>query len=237
MLTLYVNGDSHAAAAECVNPHAWAADDANYWGLGRQPHPDNARASFGCELANHLNAILDLDAQAGCSNQRIIRTARKWLAEQHSFEDVFVVVQWTTWEREEWFYQGEWWQVNASGIDHVPAALQDQYRDFVINIDWQQATESAHEQIWRFHQELASNGVRHLFFNGNNHFGDIVNHRDWKNCYIDPYNPEQTYDRVLKNNGFATVSPESWHFGPAAHCFWAEYLLQYIDSHNLLQPQ
>jgi hypothetical protein len=234
-MRLYVNGDSHAAAAECVNPHAWAVDDAMYWGLGKQAHPDNERSSFGCELANHLNAILYLDAQAGGSNQRIMRTTRNWLAQQDSFDDVFVVIQWSTWEREEWFYMGEWWQVNASGMDHLPNELQDQYRDFVVNIDWQHATESAHEQIWRFHQELQTQNIRHVFFNGNSHFNSIPIRRDWQHCYIEPYDSERTYDRVLKNNGFATVSPESWHFGPAAHCFWAEYLLQYIDNHNLLR--
>jgi hypothetical protein len=67
-MILYVNGDSHAAAAEAVVPHAWAEDDGLLWGMGRQPHPENARVSFGCELANHLFAILDLDAQAGGSN-------------------------------------------------------------------------------------------------------------------------------------------------------------------------
>ena len=65
-MILYVNGDSHAAAAEAVNPHAWAQDDGLFYGLGRMPHPDNERASFGCELANWLKAILYLDAQAGC---------------------------------------------------------------------------------------------------------------------------------------------------------------------------
>ena len=93
MLTLYVNGDSHAAAAECVNYHSWAQDDGLYWSLGQRPHPDNARASFGCELANHLNAILELDAQAGGSNQRIMRTTRNWLNQQHTVDDVFVVIQ------------------------------------------------------------------------------------------------------------------------------------------------
>jgi hypothetical protein len=233
-MILYVNGDSHAAAAECVNPHAWAMDDKLYWGLGRQPHPDNERASFGCELANWLNAILYLDAQSGCSNQRILRTTRNWLEQQDRVDDVFVVIQWSTWERQEWFYEGEWWQVNASGIDHVPEELQDQYREFVIGIDWQQATESAHRAIWEFHQELNAQGIRHLFFNGNNHFGSSRHRYNWGDSYIAPYDPDKTYDSVLKNNGFYTVSPESWHFGPSAHCFWAEYLLQYINSRNLI---
>jgi hypothetical protein len=233
-MRLYVNGDSHAAAAECVNPHAWAIDDPIYWGLGKQPHPDNERASFGCELANWLNAILYLDAQAGCSNQRILRTTRNWLDQQDRVDDVFVLIQWSTWERQEWFYEGEWWQVNASGVDHVPDELQDQYKEFVIGVDWQQATELAHRTIWDFHRELKSQGIRHLFFNGNNHFGNIEHHYNWGDSYIAPYDPAQTYDSVLKNNGFCTVSPESWHFGADAHCFWAEHLLQYINSRNLI---
>jgi hypothetical protein len=236
-MILYVNGDSHAAAAECVNSHAWAMDDGLYWGLGKQPHPDNERASFGCELANWLNAILYLDAQAGCSNQRIMRTTRNWLAQQESVDDVFVVVQWSTWERQEWLYQGEWLQVNASGIDHVPPELQDNYREFVIGVDWEEATESAHQSIWNFHQELQEKNIKHLFFNGNSDFGKIKRQRNWDDSYIAPYDPALTYTSVLKNNGFATVAPESWHFGPDAHCFWAEYLLQYINDCNLLGSQ
>ena len=236
MLTLYVNGDSHAAAAECVNPYSWAIDDELYWGLGRQPHPDNARVSFGCELANHLNAILELDAQSGGSNQRIMRTTRNWLDQQHRVDNTFVVIQWSTWERQEWFYQGEWWQVNASGIDHVPLELQEQYQEFVISIDWRQATESAHQVIWDFHQELSQQGIRHLFFNGNSHFGSSRHRHNWGNSYIAPYDAAQTYTSVLKNNGFSTVSPESWHFGADAHCFWAEHLLQYVKRNQLLTP-
>jgi hypothetical protein len=234
MLTLYVNGDSHAAAAECVNSHGWALDDHLYWALGKRPHPDNERASFGCELANNLNAILELDAQAGGSNSRIIRTTQNWLDQQSSMTDVFVLIQWSTWEREEWLYEGEWWQVNASGIDQVPTELEDRYKKFIANIDWKKTTESAHNMIWNFHQTLCQNKVRHLFFNGNNHFASIQNPHNWGDSYIAPYDAGQTYASVLKNNGFHTVSPESWHFGADAHCFWADYLLQYINSHNLL---
>jgi len=237
MLTLYVNGDSHAAAAECVNNYGWALDDGLYWGLGKKPHPDNARASFGCEIANQLNAVLELDAQAGGSNQRIIRTTRNWLEQQQDVSNIFVLIQWSTWERQEWYYEGEWLQVNASGIDHVPLELQDQYRDFVVSINWNEVTEQAHRTIWKFHQELELQGIRHLFFNGNNHFGTVRQPANWKNCYISPYDPAQTYDRVLKNNGFHTVNSSSWHFGPDAHCFWAEHVLHYINANNLLSTQ
>lgn len=234
-MILYVNGDSHAAAAECVNPHAWAEDDGLFWGLGRRPHPDNERASFGCELANHLYAILRLEAQAGCSNTRIMRTTRQWIDENsEDLEDTFMVIQWTTWEREEWWHDGHDFQVNASGIDDVPEELQERYKKFIVDVDWNKCKEQAHNEIWEFHTELNRLGIRHVMFNGNNHFGGITDQKDWGANYISPYT-DLTFDSVLKNNNFKTVNPESWHFGPDAHCFWAEYMLQYINDNNLLK--
>ena len=44
---LYVNGDSHTAAAEAVNPHAFAEDDPALCYLGRSPHPANLAVSGG----------------------------------------------------------------------------------------------------------------------------------------------------------------------------------------------
>lgn len=234
-MILYVNGDSHAAAAEAVNTHAWAQDDGLYWGLGRRPHPDNERASFGCELANFLGAVLECDAQAGGSNARIMRTTRAWVdLNREHVKDMILVIQWSTWEREEWWHDGMDYQVNASGIDHVPEALQDRYREYIASIDWHQRCEQAHDDIWQFHQELVDQKIRHVMFNGNNHFGTVQNRRDWGTSYISPYDPAQTYDQILRKNGFKTVSDASWHFGEDAHCFWAQFLLNYIQSNAIL---
>ena len=233
-MILYVNGNSHAAAAECVNPHAWAKDDVFFWGLDRQPHPDNEKASFGCELANWLFAVLYLDAQAGCSNTRIMRTTREWIKQNpDAVKDTFMVIQWTTWERQEWWHNGHDYQVNASGIDNVPSELHERYQQFVIDIDWNQCRRQAHEDIWQFHLELKEQGIRHVMFNGNSHFEGLAP-LDWGSSYISPYSAKNTYDSILRQQGFKTVNPNSWHFGQDAHCFWAEYLLQYINDNQLL---
>jgi len=234
-MILYVNGDSHAAAAECVNPHAWACDDGMYWGLGRQPHPDNLRASFGCELANRLNAVLVCDAQAGCSNDRIIRTTCQWIdSHPDLLDDTFMLIQWSTWEREEWYHDNEWCQVNASGTDHVPHALQEKYRHYIMDLDWKIKTQQAHAQIWQFHLALKQKNIRHLLFNGNNDFESIEQKLDWGLDYMFPYDPAQTYDAVIRQNGYLPVNSSSWHFGADAHCFWAEFVLQYINNNNLI---
>lgn len=237
-MILYVNGDSHAAAAEAVVPHAWAEDDGFYWGMGRRPHPDNLRASYGCELANWLHAVLECDAQSGGCNARIIRTTRDWIEQNpDKLADTFMLIQWSTWEREEWQDEdGTYYQVNASGIDDVPESMQLKYKKYVIDVDWDSCTRYWHDKIWEFHKELNKAGIRHVFFNGNNHFGNIEHRHHWGKNYIGPYDPDKTYDSVLRENGFKPVNPNSWHFGPDAHCFWGEYLLQYITKNELIGP-
>lgn len=249
MKLLYVNGDSHAAGAEATNLHAWAMDDGELYHLGYNPHPDNEAVSFGAVLSKLLGVPRINQSQSGGGNPRIIRTTREWIAKNQSMlTDVFMLIQWSTWEREEWFYDNIWWQVNASGIDHVPEFLAQRYKQFIIDIDWPQCTQQAHVDIWNFHQELNDTGIRHLFFNANSHFGglQLVNNlqvpiiplserHDWNSCYIDPYQVEMTYNSLLLKNGFNTVNPASYHFGKDAHTAWAGYMLQYIKSNNLIK--
>lgn len=236
-MILYVNGDSHTAAAEALNPYAFAEDDPNLNYLHRLPHPDNLAVSWGRRLATNLKCTFKCDAESAASNARIIRTTRLWMEQNaHNLSRTLMIIQWSTWEREEWLIDGDYYQINASGIDHVPASHQDRYREFVAAVDWRRSTESAHQEIWSFHQELKKAGVKHLFFNGNSHFGDIAvkKQKDWGTAYISPYDAQMTYDQWLKSHGHDTVSPDSWHFGEAAHGAWARFVLQYIVANKLV---
>ena len=78
-MILYVNGDSHAAAAEAVNAHAFAEDDPALFYLGRAPHPKNLAVSWGKVLSLALRSGFRCDAESASSNSRIIRTTREWL--------------------------------------------------------------------------------------------------------------------------------------------------------------
>ena len=236
-MILYVNGDSHAAAAEAVNCHAFAEDDHRYFYMGRVPHPDNLAVSWGKRLSDVIKTTYKCDAESAGSNTRILRTTRQWLKDTDlSTTEVLVVIQWSTWEREEWSHNGTYYQVNSSGIDQVPDELKEQYKNFVVGVDWKQVTNQAHQTIWNFHLELTALGVKHVFLNGNNHFGNIQpeHRRYWGNSYIGPYDPSLTYDQWLKNNGFQTVAPDSWHFGQEAHTAWGRYVLQYMIQHKLI---
>lgn len=236
-MILYVNGDSHTAAAEAVNAHAFAEDDGDLFYMGRAPHPANLAVSWGRILSSTIKATFKCDAESASSNQRILRTTQDWLATtDYDPREIFMIIQWSTWERAEWMIDGTYYQINASGQDSVPADHQDRYRQFIADVDWDRCTRHWHDEIWRLHEHLDQQGIRHVFFNGNNHFGSIPEdqRRDWGATYIAPYDPAHTYDQWLKSHGHDTVAPNSWHFGREAHAAWARFMLQYVISNKLL---
>jgi hypothetical protein len=234
-MILYVNGDSHTAAAEAVNPHAFAEDDSALFYLGRAPHPENLAVSWGKVLSLTLRSGFRCDAESASSNARIIRTTREWLSNGGAeHPDQLIIIQWSTWEREEWLHNGIYYQVGASGIDDVPQELQEKYKHFIIGTDWKNKTEQAHQEIWQFHQELIKKNIRHIFFNGNNDFGAITDQKDWGVNYISPYDPTQTYDAVIRSTGIETVMPNSWHFGRDGHSSFARFILNYIISNKFV---
>ena len=233
-MILYVNGDSHTAAAEAVNPYAFAEDDGQYFYMGRVAHPDNLAVSWGKLLSLSLRSGFHCAAESASSNSRIMRTTREWLANRSGNNDMLVVIQWSTWEREEWLIDGTYYQINASGVDDIPSSHQLQYKEYIANIDWQQRTEQAHTDIWDFHKELQAQNIKHVFFNGNNDFSKIPYQHVWDQCYIAPYDPTMTFDAICRKQGFETVAPGSWHFGRDAQSFFYRYLLKYIIINKLI---
>ena len=234
-MMLYVNGDSHTAGAEAVNSHAFAEDDPALFYLGRAPHPENLAVSWGKILSLALRSGFRCDAESGSSNARIIRTTQEWLSTGGAnHPDQLVIIQWSTWEREEWLHNRTYYQVGASGIDDVPQELQEKYKHYVIGTDWKFKTEQAHKDIWNFHQELNKQGVRHIFFNGNNDFSSISDRIDWGTNYVGPYDPTQTYNSIIRSTGIETVMPNSWHFGRDGHSSFARFILKYVISNKFV---
>ena len=234
-MILYVNGDSHTAGAEAVNSHAFAEDDPNLYYLGRLPHPENLQVTWGKLLSLALNAGFQCEAESASSNARILRTTRAWLAKQkNNLQNILVVIQWSTWEREEWEYDGVTYQVNGSGIDHVPQEAQERYRNYIIGLDWQAKTQQAHSDIWEFHQELLVQNIPHVFFNGNNDFGSITDQKDWGLNYIGPYDTASTYHAQLQAAGIETVMPDSYHYGRDGHSWWFKRLLNYLMTNKFV---
>lgn len=238
-MILYVNGDSHSAGSEAVNTYSFAVDDPIYWALGRKPHPDNLRVSYGCELANMMYAVLECDAESASSNDRIVRTTYEYLTGGQDLVDYkkpdLIVIGWTTWEREEWWHYetDRYWQINGGGVGHDwPEEFKLRYKQFVADINFNRSMQQAQDKIWALHKDLQTMGIDHVFFNSFEQLSN-VDVLDWEGSYIEPYNPNYAYYNWLKARGFDTVRPDSYHFGPDAHRAWAEFLYQNIAQKNL----
>jgi hypothetical protein len=224
MTILYVNGDSHSAGAEAVNSYCFAEDDPFYYALGRIPHPDNERVSYGCNIANELFAVLHCDAESASSNARIIRTTREYIA---TAKPDAIIIGWATWEREEWLHDGVYWQVNAGGVGHDwPDVIKERYVSYISNLEPIEAEHQAHKDIHELHVELMDLNIPHVFFNTYSHFDQV--HKEWHNSYIDPYNHAMTYYQWLLDN--KCKPHRGLHFGPDAHRKWAEFLLPHLTQ-------
>lgn len=247
-MILYVNGDSHSAGAQAVNDYAFANDDFSKVALGKKPHPENLKVSYGSNLSNFLKLALVCDAEAGCSNERIIRTTYDYLNKKDNKQKTLIVIGWTNWTRTEWFDEdlNELIQINASFENSATPNLLKKFKHYVAKLNIVDKQIEWNDKIYQLHLDLNELNIPHLFFNGNNHFGGlyvenrlhlpiIPNHYDWGRCYIDPYSSKGTYSEILKSHGFSTVSPNSWHFGKDAHCFWADYMLAYIERNQLFR--
>ncbi len=226
-MILYVNGDSHSAAAEAVNNFCFAGDDSKYWqwDMKWEPHPDNLHVSYGRKLADAFGVQLFCQARSASSNDRIIRTTKEYLQKNNPWG---IIIGWSTWEREEWYNEEEdfWYQVNGSGVDSVPLKWKDRYKEFVANVNWQDKILNAHQKIWDFKEYLDTLKIPYLFFNCHLTFEQIkkMNYPtyEWGDHYLSPYDDTQSYTNYLLANGF---KPNSWnHFGADGHAFWADYL-------------
>ena len=124
-----------------MNPHAFAEDDPELGPLGRLPHPANLAVSWSRLLSLTLKTGFHCAAESASSNARILRTTRDWLSQHSHYDDLLVIIQWSTWEREEWLYNNVYYQVGASGSDSVPTEVTERYRNYVVGLDWQQKTQ------------------------------------------------------------------------------------------------
>jgi hypothetical protein len=225
-MILYVNGDSNTAAGEAVNDYCFAEDDPKLWAFGRAPHPDNLEVSWGNKLSLLLGATLHCDAESASSNSRIARTTEEYLS--HRKPDL-LVIGWSTWEREEWFHQDRYYQVNAGGIaDDWPETIKDRYRTWIADLDYQTRVNKAHRAIHNFHIRLSDLGINHFFFSCFEPFTNIPEQLDWDNCYLGPYDKELTYYNWCKSQGFKTTKTDGYHYGPDAHHAWANFLYPQI---------
>lgn len=231
-MLLYINGDSHSAGSELAlgvdnNLVAFKGDDSRYWRTVGTPeefdaHPEGIKLSYGATLASKLGYDYICDAVPGGSNQRVFRR----IAELEVKPDL-VVIGWSTWERNEIYDSNtdHWWQISAHEGRDWPNEVKYKYKDYITKLDWDACMIQAHSDIYKLHLQLQADRIPHIFFNTYSYFNtNSIKQVDWHNCYINPYDPSGTFFNWCRNNGFKTVTENSFHYGKDAHDAWANYL-------------
>lgn len=207
---LYVNGDSHS------------------YGFNAGP-----AERFSSRVAQRFNLNEINQAIPGASNQRILRTTREFINDN---QPDLVLIGWSSWEREEWFHNGMYYDLNSAG-NNLPPELQKQYKEWVIKQDSvviDEKSRHCHDMIYDLHLELKQKNIAHLFFNGFYNFFGINDdqQKDWGINYIGPYDNDSSYFWNLLKNGYE--SDKSMHFTNDAHKFWSEQLIAHIERYNLI---
>lgn len=214
-MILYVNGDSHSAGTDLTDPSkAW---------------PQVLADRLGFQLVN--------ESKAGASNDRILRTASDYLSHVDR-RNVFAIIGWTSWEREEWQLGRLYYDVNAGGHDTMPAELVEKYKDWVTKQGPdEQSRKSKHtqDQLHRLHRSFKDRYLRHLFFNAvmpfQHNLIDPVK-LDWHGNYLGPYENDLSYYWYLKNHGWKHTANN--HYTEEAQAVWADVLYNYIQENQLL---
>lgn len=214
MKHVYINGDSHSAGVSL----------------------ESDSMSFGSLIAKEFDLLPVNQSLPGGSNQRAIRITQDWI--RTSQDQYFILIGWTSWEREEWPWRGDFFQVNGSADTQGDTELHQKYQQWVTDLS--EATipnlgREWHENIWQFHTKLQDKNIPHLFFNCfYDFFVESTHHRDWNHCFFHPYDNDHSYWHYLKLHGYQTISDTDLHFGPDGHRAWADVLIAHIKENQLL---
>lgn len=224
---LYVNGDSHTA----------------------QCYPNNGPSATQI-LADKFNLTYKSSALPGGSNQRIIRTSWQDLKHYEPCKTV-VVIGWSSFERTEWYNQGQWHQICGDPHYQVNKSIKElwqhhmdawwannHYENFRIMIE-------QHQAIWVFQQQLTDQGFSVLFYQGCDTFffdgcpqqdqsfelpwpADIWAHNPYVRVGPDNTRHVENFSVWAKNQGFCHTDNRA-HFGSDAHQAWAKYLEPWLE--------
>jgi len=231
-MILYVNGDSHSVGHGIHHENGMIFEDARFRDSSEAPHPANFPYSYGAVLANKLGVDLVCQARSGGSIARSIRTTKQFV--NQTIGDVFVLIGLPSIEREEWYYNDTYYQINSGGHEKLPEGLQQRYKEWVAawaedGYDYYTRQGLIYYDVVEFHKWLKERNVKHLFF----HTAQVFNDKgiDFGANFVEPYgDPDSDFQfcRWLLNRNY---KPDAWgHFGADGHQAWADFLLPYIKN-------
>lgn len=195
---------------------------------------DRSKSMAGV-IADYYHADSVNLALSGASNERIYNTTLEYLANNPAPD--LVVIGWSEHGREQWYYNGQFHEVNNLGVGaSLPDQLKRRFQFWkqyiqqdaawfrVMNIYW-------HNKIYNLHTILAEKNISHLFFNAFHAFHHPENQQlDWQGQFFCPYYQNRCYVNWCVEHGFEEITPGWQHFNEDAHSKWGELLISEIEK-------
>jgi hypothetical protein len=194
--------------------------------------PDNMVSVFGASM----NQPFRCWAKNGASNHWIAKHIDYFLADRSWPADTFLLVGWTSFEREEW----PWLYSNISvcgGPDFgVPEPMRPKFNEWKSMLTEEYLQERIyfwHDQIHRIHMLLLDHGVPHLFWCTYDNFKSVTDHLDWHGNFYKPYDQDGCMCKHLDSKNIKALPQDPFHYDSVAHREWGNALSQHAKKYVL----
>lgn len=197
------------------------------------------------QVAQILGADINNISLSGSSNDRIYNSTMDYVLNQP--KPNLVLIGWSEMCRVQWFLDdidpvGEFVEINNLGVGRREYPEQyarrlERWHEISNNLEFRtHLSHYWHERIYNLHKFLQSRGIKHLFFHSFHDFKvtDTNDQLDWANCFMDPYNWDNTYVHWCADQGYKEITPGWYHYEPAGQRAWAERIVDYIKQHNII---
>ena len=194
-------------------------------------------SNFGTILMNRLGLDFECHAKYGASNDRIIRKTNEWI-ESQSGDKLTVFIGWSTWEREEWEHNGEFFDVDNFSLNSSPKSQINKYEKWLEQSSKQEHMDTKacewEEKIHIFIDSLLSRNINFLMWNSYiplEHGSNTIKSKH----FINPYDSDSTLYWYLKRvMGHQPMVDDPYHFDDVGHRLWADFLFKYITENDVL---
>ena len=203
MKLILCDGDSWTAG-DIINPELKLIDE-NHANVN---DPLNDSYRLPKVWPHKLGKLLNIDtlniAHAGSSNDAIVRRSMRKVKElllDYEAKDLFVIIGWSSPERKDFYYTGEWdaWETihPVSNYQPIPDKDIDTFYEIYRDKFWneQEYVERYIQQNLLLHYFLKEHNVKHLFFDA---FYETRGHRSMFNSL--------NIDDVIISSGYETES-------------------------------
>lgn len=196
------------------------------------PDPNNMVSCF--------SSLLDIPfrcwSKNGASNHWISSHIDYFLADDSWSKDTFLLVGWTSFEREEW----PWLYSNISvcgGPDFgMPEPMKAKFNAWKQNLTEEYLQERIHywhNQIHAMHMKLRDKQIPHLFWCTYDNFKSIPEQLDWHGNFFRPYELEGCMCKYLESQSINPMPNDAFHYDQQGHRTWATALSQHAREHVL----